>query len=581
MTALSFLFAFVLMLGVLIFVHELGHFLMAKLFDVKVLKFSLGFGPAIGAGRFRLAFQRGETEYVVAWFPLGGFVKMLGENPEEDAERLAQTEAAARGEAPPPDPIDPADIPRAFNNKPVWQRLLVLFAGPGMNLLLPVLIFSIVLATGMPRPEPVVGTVEPQSPAAAAGVRVGDRVVAVAGEPVRWWDDVEDTLRERPEQSVPIRLQRGDETLDVTLALEGRSGTDAVGAPAQIGFAGMGHARLAPVVGIPDADAPAAASELRSGDRVLAVNGHEVEDWESLAARYAEAGQAPLQLRIERADPAAKEDAPDAKTELEVTVPGVGSVERFGIVPATVLVAAVTPDSPADRAGLRAGDLIVAVDGGPIGSFATFSELVRGSGGRALDIVYARGGERHEIRIQPELLEADTGLGIPEERYLIGITAQAASVPGAIGEDRETNPLVVVPRAVEMTGELTKSFLAGLARLASGDVSRKQLAGPIGIAEIAHNAFERGWHAYLTTLVLISINLAILNLLPIPVLDGGQALLIAIEGVKRSPLSLRTREVVQSIGLTVLMMLMGLAFWNDLSRHWSRFVDWVRQSAGL
>ncbi|MCU0668767.1 MAG: site-2 protease family protein, partial [Myxococcota bacterium] len=120
-----------------------------------------------------------------------------------------------------------------------------------------------------------------------------------------------------------------------------------------------------------------------------------------------------------------------------------------------------------------------------------------------------------------------------------------------------------------------------LKRLASGDVSRKQLAGPIGIAEIAHNAFERGWHAYLTTLVLISINLAILNLLPIPVLDGGQALMIAIEGVKRSPISLRTRELVQQIGFTVLLMLMGLAFWNDLSRHWSRFVDWVRQSSGL
>jgi regulator of sigma E protease len=179
------------------------------------------------------------------------------------------------------------------------------------------------------------------------------------------------------------------------------------------------------------------------------------------------------------------------------------------------------------------------------------------------------------------MLEADTGLGIPVERYLIGITAHAAAVQGAVGIDRETNPLVSVPRAFGMTAELTKTFLQGLKRLVSGDVSRKQLAGPIGIAEIAHNAFEQGWFAYLTTLILISINLAVLNLLPIPVLDGGQALLIAIEGVKRSPLSLRTREIVQQIGVTVMVMLMGLAFWNDLSRHWSRFVDWVRQSAGL
>ncbi len=246
-----------------------------------------------------------------------------------------------------------------------------------------------------------------------------------------------------------------------------------------------------------------------------------------------------------------------------------------------MLVAGTTPDSPAEKAGLQPGDLLVAVDGAPVGSFAAFSELVRASGGRPLEIAYARGGERRDVRIQPQMLEADSGLGIPEERYLIGITAHAAAVQGAVGIDRETNPLVSVPRAIGMTAELTKTFLQGLKRLVSGDVSRKQLAGPIGIAEIAHNAFEQGWFAYLTTLVLISINLAVLNLLPIPVLDGGQALLIAIEGVKRSPLSLRTREIVQQIGVTVMVMLMGLAFWNDLSRHWSHFVDWVRHSAGL
>jgi regulator of sigma E protease len=393
---------------------------------------------------------------------------------------------------------------------------------------------------------------------------------------VRWWDDVEDALRERPGEATPLRLQRGDETLAVVVALEPRAGTDAVGAPAQIGFAGMGQARLAAVVGIPDANAPAAATELRSGDRVKAVDGEPVEDWQGFAARYAAAVADPVVLRVERAG---ERDADPS--EVEVSVPKLAGVEALGVVPATVLVAAVTPDSPAARAGLAPGDLIVAVDAGPIGSFATFSEIVRGSGGRPLPIVYARGGQRHEVTIQPEMLEADTGLGIPEERWLIGIQAHAAAVPGAMGEERATNPLVAIPRAASMTADLTRSFLAGLKRLASGDVSRKQLAGPIGIAEIAHNAFERGWHAYLTTLILISINLAILNLLPIPVLDGGQALLIAIEGVKRSPLSLRTREIVQQIGVTMLVMLMGIAFWNDLSRHWSRFVDWVRQSAGL
>jgi regulator of sigma E protease len=573
MTALSFVFAFVLMLGVLVFVHELGHFLVAKLFDVKVLKFSLGFGPAIGIGRWRLAFTRGETEYVAAWFPLGGFVKMLGENPDE--ERLAAELSAAEG-GPPPEPIDPADLPRAFNNKPVWQRLLVLFAGPGMNLLLPVVIFTGALAVGMPRPEPVVGMVELDGPAARAGLAVGDRVLAVAGEPVHWWDDIEDALRARPGQTVPVAVQRGSERVEIPVPVEARAGTDAVGAQAQVGFAGIGHSRHAAVIGIPSAQAPAVSTELRSGDRVVAVAGDPVEDWEGFASRYAAAGSAPVALRVERL--AAGETQPQT---VDVTVPGLGSVEALGVVPATALVAGVEPGSPAERAGLRAGDLVVSLDGRPVGSFASFSEAVRGSGGKPLAIAFARNGERHEVRVQPELLDTDTGLGVSEERYRIGISASGAAVPGAIGVDRETNPLVSVPRAVGMTAELTASFLEGLKRLVTGDVSRKQLAGPIGIAEIAHSAFERGWFAYLTTLVLISINLAILNLLPIPVLDGGQALLIAIEGVKRSPLSLRTREIVQQIGVTLLVMLMGLAFWNDLSRHWTHFVDWVRQSAGL
>jgi len=563
MTALTFVFAFVLMLGVLIFVHEAGHFLAAKLFDVKVLRFSLGFGPPIGIGRWKLAFRRGETEYVAAWFPLGGYVKMVGESPQD-------------GEAPESEEVlAPGEEHRAFNHKPVWQRLLILFAGPAMNLLLPVVIFTAVLAVGMPRPAPVVGTVEPASPAERAGLREGDRVAAVAGEPVRWWDDVEEAIRAHAGETVPVRIERDGQALDVPLPVEARSGLDAYGSTAQVGFAGLGHTRLAAVVGIVDDGAPAARTELRSGDLVKSVDGTPVEDWSQFATRYA-AAQGEAALEVERAGAGEGE-----ARELAVRVPALGGVEALGVVPATVLVAQVSPESPAERAGLQSGDLIVAVDGRPVGSFASFSELVRASNGRALQIVYARGGERREVRIEPERKEADTGLGIPEERWLIGITAQAAAVQGAMEIDRVANPLEGFPRAVTMTAELTRTFLGGFTRIATGEVSRKQLAGPIGIAQIAHNAFERGWQAYLSTLVLISINLAILNLLPIPVLDGGQALLIAVEGVKRSPLSLRTREVVQQIGVTFLLMLMALAFWNDLSRHWRTFVDWVRQSAGL
>jgi regulator of sigma E protease len=179
------------------------------------------------------------------------------------------------------------------------------------------------------------------------------------------------------------------------------------------------------------------------------------------------------------------------------------------------------------------------------------------------------------VTLEPQLLEYDAGFGIKEPRYLIGVTSQVTAVAGTLALDRELDPTVSLPRAVGMTVEYTKNLIEGFGKFFTGEVAPDQLAGPIGIAELAGSAFQRGWETYLSIMVLISINLGILNLLPIPVLDGGQAVIFAVEGIRRAPLSLRTREIVQQIGVTVLLLLMGLAFWNDLSRQWTRLVDWL------
>ncbi len=564
MSALDWVIALVLMLGPLVLIHELGHFIVARLCGVRVLKFSIGFGPTVGFGRWRLSWTRSGTEYVVAWFPIGGFVKMLGEINDEDEHQEVPPDAA------------PGETLRA---KPLWQKLAILFAGPAMNLALPVAVFAGLLAVGLPRPEPVIGLVEPDSPAARAGLAAGDRILDVAGEPVTWWNSVEDDLRDRPGQEVAIRFERAGRVETTTLDLGARSGLNEFGGVHEIGWSGLGHVRLQSVVGVPRAESAAARAGLRSGDRVTAVAGEPVEDWEQLSQRYGAAGSGgAVALSVERG-PA---DSPVAET---VSVPALGSLQALGVVPASVLISRVSADSPAEKAGLEAGDLLLTADGEPIGSFASFAELVRSSGGRAIDLTYARDGETRSISIRPAMLEADNGLGIPEPRYLIGIEAAGATLQGAMGKDVERNPLRSIPRAVGMTYDVTKTFLAGLGKLLTGEVSHKQLSGPIGIAEIAHKAIERGFEAYLSMLVLISINLGVLNLLPIPVLDGGQALLFTVEGIKRSPVSLRTREIVQQVGVTVLVLLMGLAFWNDLSRHlarhWTTLVDWLRASAGL
>jgi len=556
--AFSYLFALVVMLGVLVFVHELGHFLVAKACGVRVLKFSLGFGPTIGFGRWKLAWTRGGTEYVIAWFPLGGFVKMLGESPGEEDDPEARVH---------PD--------ETLGAKPVWQKLAIVFAGPAMNLLLPVVIFTGMLFAGIPRALPVIGTVEASSPAATAGFRPDDRIVKIGDEPVTWWDDVEEGLRAQPGAAVPVMIERDGATMTLVLPVAARAGLDPFGGVKQVGWSGLGHARLAATLGVPKADAPAAAAGLRSGDRVKALGGLTVEDWDDFTRALAAPATAPRALAIERGPE-------DSVARLEIPLPpDATSPEALGVVPAAVLVSRVEPGSPAEQAGLRSGDLLVALDGGPVGSFAAFAETVRASGGRPLDVAYARDGATTHVSIAPQMREVDTGLGVKEPRYLIGISAEAPALLGAVGEEVARNPLVAVTRAVAMTGEVTKIFLQGLGKIVTGEVSRSQIAGPIGIAEIAHSALQRGFEAYLSTLILISINLGILNLLPIPVLDGGQALLFLIEGVKRSPVSLRTREIVQQIGVTVLVTLMGFAFWNDLSRHWSSFVGWLKSSAGL
>lgn len=558
----EFAFAFVMMLGVLITVHEFGHFIVAKWAGVRVLKFSIGFGPAIGVGRFRMRWERGGTEYVIAWFPLGGFVRMLGDTTEQ---------FVGDGEEEPAWRDDPDLAKQTLPAQPLWKKLAIIFAGPAMNLVLPVFVIAGTLAFGVNRPAAFVGSVERGSPAEVAGLLSGDRITAIDSEPVGWWDEVEKAVRTRPEGRVVLTVERpgSDAPFDVGIDVVKRAGLDIFRGQDDVGWLGIQHPRQQAVVGVTDADSPAGRAGLRSGERVLAVDGVEVADWGALAVAYRAAPGPEVRLEVERS---AGEAEPESR---EVAVPALGSLETLGAIPAVVLVAGVSEGMPAAEAGLVGGDLIVRVDGEPIGSFFTFQETVFASRGRELEIVVARDGATRTVHVAPRLTTTEIGGG-EEDLYLIGIRGENAILAGTMGLDRELNPLVAIPRAAALTVELTTLFLRGLKKLVSGEISRKNLGGPIEIARQSHMALQRGFQDFLRLLVLISINLGVLNLLPIPILDGGQALVYTVEAVKRGPLSLRTREMVQQVGLVFLVMVMGLAFWNDISRHWSSFVDWIR-----
>jgi regulator of sigma E protease len=551
------------MLGVLIFVHELGHFLVAKACGVRVLKFSLGFGSPIGFGDHRLRWERGGTEYVIAWIPLGGFVRMLGE----------QLPGDERDHLPIPDDVTADEF---LDSKPTWQKLSIMFAGPAMNLALPVLLFTVMLWAGIPKTDAVIGMVERESPAAEAGLLPGDRILSVEGEPVRFWDEVARGIRERTNGSLELMVERDGAERDVTLDLGSRSALDEYGDVQQIGWIGLDSQRLPSLVGVPDASSPAARAGLHSGDRITRVGEREVEDWEQLRGAYAALAAAEPRapsVEIELARGIA-EDAPTLSLMLPVT----DDLHAAGILSANVLVGQVMEGSPAERAGLEQGDLILSVDGQPVGSFRTFADTVRSSQGRALQIALARDGVVQVVTIRPEEREVAGPFGIEgmeEKVYQVGIAHAMATLPGVMAVDQVRNPLVALPRAVELTASYTGMLLRGLGKVLTFQLGADQVRGPITIVQIARKSLDLGWQAYLITMIFISINLGILNLLPIPILDGGQILIATIEGVKRAPISLRTRELVQQAGFVVLMLLMGLAFWNDLSAQFEKFFDWL------
>lgn len=581
MPVVDTLVAVIPMLGLLIVVHELGHFLVAKACGVRVLKFSIGFGAPIGIGNLRARWQRGGTEYVIGWIPLGGFVRMLGEPMPGDDPVAMGVPADARPE-------------EFLDAKSVWQKLAVVFAGPAMNLLLPIVCLLGILWVGFPRPAAIVGMVESNSPALAAGIEVGDRIVSLDGEPIEWWDEVVVPLRERRAgETAVLEVERAGQRRRVEVEVANQKTRDRFGAVVDTGWIGISNRRQAALVGIPDASSPAFAAGLRSGDLVVAVGETEIEDWEALRQRHATAveqaraaGRAHVLWSLERSEgDAAPDEAKGADASAgppsvreQVALPLEADLAALGLMPATILVGSVVADKPAAESGLRPNDLVLFVDGRPVGSFERFVSIVQTSGGRPLELTYARHGQvdRVTLAAREETVPGPYEIeGLEEKVYQIGLGAALSTLPGALEKQQLRNPIESIPRAAVMAWSMTTDYLEGLGKLFTGEVGTDKLAGPIGIARIARKSLDQGWLDYLSMMMVISINLGFLNLLPIPVLDGGQALLYAIEGIKRSPLSLRTKEIATSLGLAVIVLLMGRAFWNDLTPFWLRFVDWL------
>ncbi|HTO08536.1 MAG TPA: RIP metalloprotease RseP [Myxococcota bacterium] len=531
---------FVLLLGVLIFIHELGHFAVAKWLGVKVEKFSIGFGPSLFARRV------GETDYVIAALPLGGFVKMLGEIPGEE--------------------LAPEEVSRAFNARPVWQRIAIALAGPVMNLVLPVFLIAAILMTGLPTLTSRVGTVVPGSAAARAGIHDGDRIVAAGGESLWRWIDLQEKLQASGAPGMPLTIERANgERAETTLVREKDDG----GA-----WKDMGLQWQVPeaVVGVTGPQTPAALAGLETGDRVTAVNGAPVSNLRELRQQVA-AARPPLELDLER--------PLDGQTEkIHVTLRGASApggdhpLESLGLAPVGVSLGKVHPDTPAARAGLQAGDVVLSVGGDLVSGVERVRDLIRNSGGEPLAFVLLRDHKLVQLEVTPAAGPDRNGQSAGNH-YQIGVELGLSDVGAEYKDDVVRNPFLALGRGVARTADLFAIILGGIFQLITGSVGMSSLSGPIGIGEIAADAYQTSWTQFVWLMALISVNLAILNLLPIPVLDGGQIALAAAEGIKGSPLPARARDIAQTVGLSLILLLMGVAFWNDIARHWSGVVSFL------
>ncbi len=552
--------AFVLFIGILIFVHELGHFLAAKYFDIKVLKFSLGFGPPL----FR--YTRGETVYQIALLPLGGFVKMLGDSPLDD--------------------VAEEDRARAFNTVPVHQRAVVAFAGPLFNLIFPVACFFAYYLLGPTVLAPIVGQLEAGSPALMAGLQTGDRVLEIEGTSVWGFDHMRDLVRDRAGDPLAFKLRRGDEVIDVSITPREHPDVDDFGAARTRGIIGVtparnGRTRVA-------VHGPGAlALGFVTGDKILSVDGEAIDRLSEVDAIIAREAPGSIEVVLSRPQPLRAGDLLLAKIErpqkLTVALPaGVKSLADLEVVSAETFVRAVEPSGAAFRAGLRPGDQIVEVDGKPVSVFYSFVLALTNAKEKPVNVTARRvaadgSAQRMSFTIVNEKKEVmheatgkmrpyyDAGIGlgkVPRSHY----TMEWNSGGSYVTEQTTLTISQAFVISVQQTVKIIGSISLAVFKLFTGGISMKTVGGPIMLFQVAAMAAERGLFTYLHFLALISVNLGIINLVPLPVFDGGHLMFCAIEAIKRKPVSDRVRELATIVGLVLLAVLIVIVFTNDISR---------------
>ena len=577
---------FILFISILIFIHELGHFVFAKLFGVKVLTFSIGFGPKIVRVRGR------ETEYCIGILPFGGFVKMLEEGKAEQ-------------------PILPEEKRRTFESQSLWKRMIIVLAGPAMNLVFPIALYTSVYLDDKEFLPPTVGAVFPGKPAEGR-LMPGDTILAVNGEEVTSFPDVQKAFAKTAGQTMRVEVDRDGKKIEV--AIVPRDEIEVV-EPSElelyehVGRIGIAPTFAAPVIGVSRLDSPAARAGLRTFDRVTAVNGRKVDTFVDLARTLSSnrgdnvvityvrpvtapaalgglADLAVLETGIATLAPKPREEG--AATQGDPEARSKDMLDRAGIESAEMYAAFVPEGSSEWQAGLRAGDRITSLDGremrmwkvdrhgGQVLDDTSMVGMLFREHSRTHELVWTRGGERMSGSFQLRKENWDDSFGQHYARFVFRTTHwMPRAAPKLVPNPHPV--LYAVRRGFEETKNAIKFIGVGFVRIVQGRVSISAVSGPITLYDVAGDAGSKGATYFVWAMAVTSVNLGLLNLLPIPVLDGGHIFLFLLEWVRRKPVSLRARELSSLVGMSVLVLLMLVAFKNDVSRKWDVIVGSVRE----
>jgi len=515
MTVLAFLFV----IGILVFIHELGHFLVAKWIGVRVEKFSLGFGKKI------FGFRKGETEYLVSILPLGGYVKMYGEG------------------------------------------------GEGSH---------------------IIDYVTPGSKAEQVGFKSGDKIIKIDDLNLGSfgkWKELENTLNTNNEKEYGFTLERDETRIKLNSMAENLEGLHAysekeytrsfsnqsiigrflivVAGPFMnfflpfiflpvvfiIGITVPAYLESSPVIGFVDPDSAASKAGFEKGDKVIEVNGGKIENWRDLNIKFQSNPDVPLNITVDR-------NGTIETMEFTASPSSQGIVEVGLAEPLEAKIGGVVAGSPAAQKGeLKKGDLILAINGKEVSDWYDMASIIRNNADKEISLSVSRDDKQFEVKITPETIEGSN-------QAAIGITPERDQILKKYGFFKAI--FEGIKEAAKLIIEVTVLLFSFLYKLITGQISLgtagKSLAGPLLIAKISGSAAESGLASLLQFTAFISINLAIINLFPIPMLDGGHVLYLAIESIKRKPLSQKTLEISQRIGLTFLIFIMFIAIFNDITR---------------